>query len=95
METKEYLTVARAAGEVGAHVAAVMAYRTAADAACAWDVGAVVREAMEYATRLAKPVDKLSVYAWSQQVIEQRGLGGELETLVAGYIAEVNKDVSL
>ena len=57
----EYMKKAQEAGEIGAHVAAIMYYRNAAEQG---EEGAV-KAAVSYAEALKKPADQLAVYEWA------------------------------
>ena len=96
-EQDKYLNRARAAQEVGAHVAALMEYRSAADVACnhlnkAWYTAAeesltdIVQETAAYAARLKKPEDRQAVHDWASCIatctLKDEELGARINSLL-------------
>ncbi|MBI2574959.1 hypothetical protein HYV82_03670 [Candidatus Woesearchaeota archaeon] len=92
-DLQEYVRMAEQVGQGGAHVAAVMNYRTAAGlAASREELRGVLGALIEYAGRLKKPEDQLAVYSWGKDIIETGLEGDPLETLVKELIGKVKAE---
>ncbi|GEM_PF-3986776 len=73
MGAQQYAGMAERAGEVGAYVAAIMYYRTAAEAiADKGELMTVLEGMIGCAERLKKLEDRLAVYDWGIKVISDR-----------------------
>ena len=95
MEANDYVRMAEAAGAEGAHVAAVMYYRTAAEAAASGaEVRPILEAVLDYAATLKKPMDQLALYEWGQQVIAAKELQGSgLEQRVQQALEKTQQEV--
>lgn len=90
---QEYVRMAEQAGEKGAHVAAVMNYRTAAGLTeSREELRGVLDAVIEYAGRLKKTEDQLAVYSWGAAVIATGLKGDPLETLVQELIGKAEAE---
>ncbi len=84
MKTKEYLDMAQEAAREGAHVAAIMYYRSAYDLAGSGpQAGAaeIVAMAVEYADQLKKPTDRLAVYQWASGIAQSESLDAKIAAI--------------
>ena len=95
MEANDYVRMAEAAGAEGAHVAAAMYYRTAAEAAASGaEARPILAAVLDYASTLRKPGDQLALYEWGQQVIAAKELkGSDLEQRVQQALERARQEV--
>lgn len=90
---QEYVRMAEQAGKGGAHVAAVMYYRTAAGlTASREELRGVLCAVIEYAGGLKKTEDQRAVYLWGEAVIATGLKGDPLETLVHELIGKAEAE---
>ncbi|MBI2141918.1 hypothetical protein HYU15_00320 [Candidatus Woesearchaeota archaeon] len=92
-DLQEYVRMAEQAGKEGAHVSAVMNYRTAAGiTASREELKGVLDALIGYAGGLKKPDDQLAVYSWAADAIAAGLSGDPLETLVQELIGKVKAE---